>query len=223
MSDDPAHILFPADAPSKPPEWFSAQRNAAEQRLSGQNTHDDAARVANTLFPSEAKVADSAADPSAGQDDDADAADKLFKDDAATFDAKPVQDFISGFAASAAADGDMDRAEALEAAGSALVADFKAAGSDAAELSAALDVVRERQADTITEIAPEKLQAEMATSLETLAAEGVTSADLNAARAFIRDMEIVAPGTIDSLARTGAGNDLRLVRAAIREARRRKY
>jgi hypothetical protein len=47
--------------------------------------------------------------------------------------------------------------------------------------------------------------------------------DISAAQAFIRDLEVIAPGTIASLERTGAGNDPRLVRSAIKEARRRGY
>jgi hypothetical protein len=88
---------------------------------------------------------------------------------------------------------------------------------------AALDIVKERQGDTITEIPPEKIEAEMATGMAALADEGVTDADLGLARRFVADLEIIAPGTIASLSLTGAGNDLRLVRAAIREAKRRGY
>lgn len=34
---DPAHILFPSDAPasSRPPDWFRAEQNAATARLMG--------------------------------------------------------------------------------------------------------------------------------------------------------------------------------------------
>lgn len=216
MSDAPdaAHILFPDDAPTKVvPEWFTVQRAAAEQRLAGMG--DPAA----AMFPNEKPKG--AADKPTG--DDADPASVLFKDDAGKFDAAPVDQFFNGFAVSAAADGDVDRSHELQAAGQALVADFKSAGADAAELSAALDVVRERQGDTISEIAPEKIEAEMSSGLAALADEGVADADLNAARRFVADLEIVAPGTIASLERTGAGNDLRLVRAAIKEAKRRGY
>lgn len=202
MSDtpEPAHILFPGDAPKVAPDWFQAQHAAAEQRLAG---------------------AGAAADKPAG--DDAEPAKVLFKDDAAKFDAAPVSEFFSGFANSAANDGDIERSHELQAAGDALVADFKSAGADAAELSAALDIVKERQGDTIAEIAPDKIEAEMTTGLAALADEGVADADLNAARRFVADLEIVAPGTLASLERTGAGNDLRLVRAAIKEAKRRGY
>lgn len=202
MSDtpEPAHILFPGDAPKVAPDWFVASHAAAEQRLAG---------------------AGAAAGMTAG--DDADPAKVLFNDDAGKFDAAPVDQFFNGFANSAANDGDIERSHELQAAGDALVADFKTAGADAAELSAALDVVRERQGDTIAEIPPEKIEAEMATGLAALTDEGVTNADLALARRFVSDLEIVAPGTMASLERTGAGNDLRLVRAAIKEAKRRGY
>lgn len=216
MSDAPdaAHILFPNDAPTKVvPEWFTVQRAAAEQRLAGMG--DPAA----AMFPNEKPKGE--IDKPAG--DDADPASVMFKDDAGKFDAAPVSEFFNGFAVSAAADGDIDRSHELQAAGDALVADFKSAGADAAELSAALDIVKERQGDTISDIAPEKIEAEMSTGLAALADEGVTNADLDLARRFVADLEIVAPGTIASLERTGAGNDLRLVRAAIKEAKRRNY
>lgn len=216
MSDAPdaAHVLFPNDAPTKvAPEWFVAQHAAAEQRLAGMG--DPAA----AMFPNEKPRGE--ADKPAG--DDIDAAKVLFKDDTVKFDAAPVDQFFNGFAVSAAADGDIERSHELQAAGDALVADFKSAGADAADLSAALDIVKERQGDTIAEITPEKIEAEMSTGLAALADEGVTNADLGLARRFVADLEIVAPGTIASLERSGAGNDLRLVRAAIREAKRRNY
>ncbi|MCL4767754.1 MAG: hypothetical protein KJZ80_16120 [Hyphomicrobiaceae bacterium] len=182
-------------------------------------TQDNAAA---RLFPSEGTPRADQPPPAGKEGDDPERV--LFKDDAAQFDAKPVKDFVSGFAASAATDGDHDRAKALEAAGEALVEDFKAAGSDAKEVAEAFDIIRMRQADTIAgPVSTEKLQAEYGSTMAALEAEGVTTADIDAARAFIRDLEIVAPGTMDSLERTGAGSDARLIRKAIAEAKRRGY
>jgi hypothetical protein len=64
-------------------------------------------------------------------------------------------------------------------------------------------------------------KAPYASSMALLQSEGVTVADLNTARAFVGDLDIVAPGTIASLQLSGAGNDPRLIRAAIKEAQRR--
>lgn len=227
MSTDAAHILFPNDAPtsSQPPEWFKAQHAAAEQRLMGQHRQDDGARAAATMFPSEAKGAVSGeARPPAGHDPDADAAEKLFKEDATQFDAKPVSDFMSGFAQSAIADGDIDRAHELESASEALAADFRAAGASSDDVREALDIMREHQGNTVAgPVSAEALEAGYASGMAALADEGVTSADLNAARAFISDLEKIAPGTIRSLEATGAGNDPRLIRKAVAEAKRRGY
>lgn len=225
MSADDAHILFPNDAPasSQTPEWFKVQHAAAEQRLMGRHRQDDGARAAATLFPSDA--ADRLRDRQpAVHNPDADAAEKLFKEDAPRFDAKPVEEFVSGFAQTAIADGDIERAHELQAAGEALAADFQAAGASSDDLREALDIVREHQGNTVAgPVSAEKLEAAYASGMAVLAEEGVTSADLNAARAFIRDLELIAPGTIQSLEASGAGNDPRLIRKAVAEAKRRGY
>jgi hypothetical protein len=213
---DPAHILFPADAPAM--QIASAQRNAtALQRAEPAAAPDPAA----TMFSNDAARAAAPAQTAK----ETDPAKTLFRDDAKTFDDKPANDFFTGFALSARNDGDADRADALTSAGEALIADAKDAGTDAAELTAALDVVRERQGDTLTPITPEKLEADFATGMAAVQAEFGDNhmADLSAARAFIRHLDTIAPGTIDSLERTGAGNDMRVIRAAIKEAKRRGF
>ena len=157
MSDDPAHILFPSDAPKsqQAPDWFKAGHAAAEQRLAGQ--HGDAAAK---LLPS-GTSGDPA--PTAGSADKTkpDAATALFKDDAPSFDAKAVTEIFDGFANRAISDGDGgERARAIEAARDGLIADAKAHGMDAKELSEAIAVVKERQADSIVEPTPEARGAE---------------------------------------------------------------
>ncbi|MBN8935188.1 MAG: hypothetical protein J0I13_02520, partial [Rhizobiales bacterium] len=163
--------------------------------------------------------------PPAGPDaDKPDIAATLFKNDVVNFDAKPVEDIFNGFANAAIGDGDGgERSRALEAARDGLIADAKANGTDAKELSDAMAIVKERQADGLIEPTPEQAEQRMAESLTALRAEGVTAADLNLARRFVADLEVVAPGTIATLSRSGAGNDPRLVRTAIREAKRRGY
>jgi hypothetical protein len=86
----------------------------------------------------------------------------------------------------------------------------------------AFSVMRERMG-SLEPPTDEAIQAEYGTVSAQLQAEGVTEGDLSAARAFIRDLDAVSPGLIDSLHFSGAGNDAKLVRAAIKEARRRGY
>lgn len=201
---DPAHIIFASDVPasSTPPDWWASNQNAAEMRLAGRHSPK----------------------PAAPAGEQTDAAGMLFSKDAKGFDDQPTADFFGGFATSARADGDLDRAAALEAAGAALVADFKAAGSNAAELSEALDIVRERQSDTVAgPVSAARLAEDFASTMAALSGEGVSMSDINAARAFILDLETISPGTMATLEQTGAGNDPKLIAKAIAEARRRGY
>ncbi|MCG5237118.1 hypothetical protein [Xanthobacter oligotrophicus] len=225
ISPDPAHLLFPSDAPAgaEPPEWWQAERSAAEAYLMGQGHRaakaDD---TAATLFPNERR-GDAAPPQTPAGKDRPDAAALLFKEDAAHFDDRPVNSFFIGFANSAAADGDIERARALHTAGNALTADAKAAGTSSADLAEALSVIHERQADTVGERTAEQAEADFASGMAAIQAEGITEAQLGAARAFIADLEKLAPGTLHTLERTGAGNDLRLIRRAVAEAQRRGY
>jgi hypothetical protein len=205
-----AHILFPSDAPAaqeKAPDWYQARNSAAEARLMGGQKRGD----------------EKPADPPAGDKAD-DAAGKIFTSEKATFDDTAVSGFMDTHVLSAIADGDAERGEQLKAATAALTDDFRSAGTDSNEVKTAFEAFREAN-DVIGEVSPEKIEADMTASLATLQSELGTSfqSDLNAARAFIRDLETVAPGTVASLERKGAVNDLKLVRAAIREAKRRGY
>lgn len=233
------NLLFPNDAtPAAAPDWYRARVGEAESRLMGR--HDALSAQANALFPSDAKGQAPApqrpAAPQAKPNDPTAAAlfpseqkakrmsDEGFNDAAPYEGAKAVASYIDGFAGSAIAEGDTDRAEELQAAGAALTKDFAAAGTDPAELSEALSIVRERHADTaFGPVSEEKLVADYNATMGALAEEGVSIADIDAARAFISDLEMVAPGTMHTLEATGAGNDARLIRKAIAEARRRGY
>lgn len=214
-----AHTLFPSDVPTgdqRAPEWFAARQAGATGRLmsGGKSAGSDEA-VVGSKMQSESSKDVSKNDP----------AKALFSTEADHFDDREARGFFNSFTVSAANDGDSERADAIRSAGDALIADARSAGTDARELASALDIVRERQGDTIAEITPEKLQADFASSMATLQSEygdGLAS-DLSAARAFIRDLDVIAPGTIDTLVRTGAGNDPRLIRKAIAEAKRRGY
>lgn len=217
MSDPDLSLLFPTDAPSQAPDWFAAQRHEAGQRLSGAQARDKAGEQADTLFGREP----GSPAPAAQTGDPAKA---LFTSEAAKFDGSAVAGFFDTFAGSAIVDGDRERARELGSAKEAMIADFQSAGTDPDDVREALDIVRERQGDTVAgPVSAERLAEEQAQTLALLAETGVSDADLNAARAFIRDLETIAPGTMRSLEATGAGNDIKLVRRAIAEARRRGY
>ena len=84
-----------------------------------------------------------------------------------------------------------------------------------------MSIVKERQADSITDPTPEVAEQRMVEALDECRAENISDADLSLARRLIADIEKVAPGTIATLERTGSGNDLRVIKAAIKEAHRR--
>ncbi|ESZ17722.1 hypothetical protein X735_11210 [Mesorhizobium sp. L2C085B000] len=218
---DAASILFPNDVPSKPaqaPDWYSAQRSAAEQRLTGTHGKPDAA--AAVVFPSERRAD---APPPAGKEDDA--ASILFRDDAARKDvdyAAHVGGELDQFTLDAMKDGDTERASALKAATAALSEDFRAAGTEPATIEEAFTIVRQ-SADSFSPPTPEQIEAGFVAGMAELTGSGVAESDIGIARRFIADMEIVSPGVVASLERHGAGNDPRLVRAAIKEAKRRGY
>lgn len=227
MSDDPSHILFPSDAPSKPaaaPEWFSANISAAEQRLSGRAADASPAGKpgvdASLIFKNEGPKAP--VDTTGKTVEDA-----LFPDDAAKaaeFDPSVVSGFLDAYTISAIENGDTARAGALKHATAALADDFRQAGTSTETLQEAFDIVRSSN-DRIHPITPEDAQQGMQAGLATLQSElgDNFQSDLTAARMFLRDLETVSPGVFASLERNGAGNDPRLVKAAIREARRRGY
>ncbi|TGV61661.1 hypothetical protein EN784_04640 [bacterium M00.F.Ca.ET.141.01.1.1] len=222
---DAASILFPNDVPPKPaqvPDWYQAQRTAAEQRLTG--THDkpgaDKPDAASGLFPSERKAD---AVPPAG--DKTDVAAMLFKDDAARKDVdyeRVVGGGLDHATIDAMKEGDAERAGALKTAAAALSEDFRAAGTDPASIEEAFTIVRQ-SADSFTPPSPEQIEAGFTASMSELTASGVTEGDLGVARQFIRDLELISPGVVASLESHGAGNDPRLVRATIKEAKRRGY
>lgn len=211
---DPAHVLFPDDAPvpTEAPEWFKAEQAAATMRLMGSGK-GKSEKPANAEQP---------ANPAG--DDGEDAASKLFPDDGKSFDETVVSGFLDPYARGAFSDGDKERGEALKAATTALAEDFKAAGSDSREVEDAFAIVRETN-DQMEPATPEKNEEGMAASLASLQDELGSSleGDLNAARAFIRDLETISPGTVAALEHRGVGNNLKLVRAVIKESRRRGY
>lgn len=207
MSDDTeaAHVLFPNDAPTTPPEWFKADQSAAEQRLMRRaeppaqaQQRDDTARLAGP-----------------------DAAEKLFGSESGADYDKLVSGELDHFTLSAMQDGDTERADALKHATSALADDMRAAGTEAGTLSEAFEIVR--QSAGMTELTHDQREASFSSGMTAVQEANISNADLSAARSFIRDLDRVSPGVIDSLRAHGAGNDIRLIKKAVAEARRRGY
>ncbi|BBF92846.1 hypothetical protein [Blastochloris tepida] len=198
---DAAHVLFPNDAPAAKAATGPAGKDGPGQ--------GDAKPPA----------------PAAG-DPEPDAARSIFRDepDADDAAARDVTDTFGSFAISAANDGDMERCHALQAAGETLLADVREAGGLASDLAEALGYVK-AAADRFAPATEEENQAGMAKALATLQAERTDHAalegDLAAARRLIVEMDRRTPGLIEQLELTGAGNDPRLIKAAIKEARRR--
>ncbi|MBI1203778.1 MAG: hypothetical protein GC182_14850 [Rhodopseudomonas sp.] len=212
-SPDPAHILFPGDAPrpTEPPQYFKAELAAAEARLMGSQKLDPAGK--ENAAPAGPNAAEATND-----------ADKLFSSEVKPFDGAVVDGFLDQHVLSAISDGDTERADALKHATAALTDDFSAAGTNSDDVKEAFDLLRSAN-DHMVPPPPEQIEADMTANLAALQGElGQTfESDLTAARAFIRDLEKVAPGTVASLEHNGAGNDTKLVKAAIREALRRGY
>lgn len=208
MTDlDPASILFPNDvpkAPTAPPEWYSVQRTAAENRLMG--NHGISARP----------------DHPAGEQDDG-PAEMLFKDDAERKDIdyeRVVGGEMDGMTLDAIKEGDQERAAALKAATAAFTNEFQSVGAPPEEVAEAFAIIRDRP---LAEPTLEEREEHFQSAVAALQHDGVTDAELNAARAMIRDYEQIAPGTIASLEAYGAGNDPKLVKLAIAQAKRRGY
>jgi hypothetical protein len=202
---DPAHVLFPNDAPKseQPP-----------------------AVAISTPVVQPGKAVE--ATPPAGAADAAkadDVAATLFKDDTVDTEAKAVAGIFDGFAHSAISDGDGgERYRAIEAARNGLIADAMASGTDTKELFAVVNVIHELQANSLAMPTPEQAAQRMTDGLEACRSENIADADLDLGRRFVVEhLEKVAPGTINTLERTGAGNDIRVIRSVIAEAKRRGF
>ncbi|KAB2720941.1 hypothetical protein F9K73_13565 [Brucella intermedia] len=214
MADiDPAHVLFPSDAPKLDAslDFNGIAKGAAEARLT-RRTEPDAANV----FPGDAAKPDQ----TAGQSDD-DIAEKLFGDTSKADYDKLMEGELDQYALNAIQNGDKDRADALKYATSALADDMRAAGTDASDLKEAFEIVRHSAG--MVPPTHEQREASFNEGLTAVQQAGISDADLSAARAFIRDLETVSPGVVASLNAHGAGNDIRLIRKAVVEARRRGY
>jgi hypothetical protein len=154
--------------------------------------------------------------------DAVDPASKLYGDKSGEFDGTEFSSAMDSLAIDALKDGNTDRSDALEYARQGLVSDFKAAGTDSGDVGEAMGIVNAyaySMPDEATRAATE------ASTMESLSAELGNQVDthIRAARRFINDLDRVSPGLKDSLERSGAGNDPKLVRLVIKEAKRRGY
>lgn len=212
MAADPSHTMFPNDAPL---QGFQPRHTPPAQ------PDDDAAA---TLFPADAARPQRPAQaPQRPAPSDADAAAAIFKTEPAPkVDTSSATDFFEGLATSAEADGLTEQALALRDAGDALAEDFANAGTDPGELHDVFRLMREAQSNLVGgAMSAERIAATRTAAMEVLTDEGITPNDLAVAHRLIQHMEQIAPGTIASLNATGAGNDVRLIRKAVAEARRR--
>ena len=198
VSQDHASILYGGSGKAGPrPAWDEAADTEAMLRLSRRVDEQPEGEVA-------------------------DPASKLYGDESGEFDDTEFSSAMDSLAIDALKDGNTDRSDALEYARQGLVSDFKASGTDSGDASEAMRIVNsyayalpDDEARASTEAATFKsLQAEFGDQAET---------HIAAARRFINDLERVSPGLKDSLERSGAGNDPKLVRLVMREAKRRGY
>lgn len=209
---DPAHVLFPNDAPKV--EQPAAAGNSAPVLRNPVVTVIESGKAAEPTPPG----------PVAAPKPD-DVAAKLFQDDVVDSNAKAVTKILDGFANSAISDGDGgERFRAIEAARDGLIADAMASGTDTKELFAVVNVIHELQANSVAVPTPEQAVQRMSEGLEACRNENIADADLDLGRRFVTEhLEKIAPGTVYTLERTGAGNDIRVIRAVIAEAKRRGF
>lgn len=205
MSDDPAHVLFPSDAPKGPAA-------AASSATAGAPFQSDAAAL---LFPTEGKVTNPA--PPAGPVEGA-------KPDAAkpSADAAPPErssiERLDALAEAIRLGGDTDRAAALTETGNVLLSEAQAHSMPSAELQEVIGLVHEASS-TLSPMTAEQNAAGMTNAMADLA--DVPAADLDLARGLIRRMAEKMPMLPYQLEATGLGNRPDFIRAVIREARRR--
>lgn len=232
MSDEIAHALFPNDAPSgsSPPAWVQASRATAPDVQKS----SEAASSASRVFPSEMAsrpaglltTKDLEGQQRAGAESEV--ASLLFPTDTADGDKKAADSFtnmMGDYRLSAIKDGDEARGNELQQASATLLDDVKQSGGLATDLAEALGLVHAGM-DRFGAATPEELEASQAKAMDLLTSEyggdaAKMGADLASARRLIEHVEKKAPGTMASLEYSGAGNDPRLIKLAIKEAKRR--
>jgi len=190
---DPAHLLFPSDAPTVPadvpparPAAPAAPAQAATQPPAGDDTNP-AEQIFKTELPS----------------DGADLGEAVGR----------LDDLASSLRVS-----EPERAAALTDATDELVnyaIDHDMPAGDLREIVEAVHVA----ADTLSPMTPEQLADGHAKAMRELS--DVPAADLDLARGLIREIEKKIPGTMSQLEYSGLGNRPEFIRAVVKEARRR--
>jgi len=217
---DISHILFPSDVP-KPiqvPEYIKAEHASAQMRLAGQ--HGTTTQGAATETQAER------ADPSAGKDA---MAETMFAKDVPAPE-KDISDALAsrmeGYELDARLSGEADRGDELASAMSSLTADFHKHGTSVSDVREMMELLHDGKARLMPPT-PEEASAGYADGMERLISEygdeSALTADLARARRFVADLATVSPGVVETLNASGMGNDTRMIRLAIREARRRGY
>lgn len=149
------------------------------------------------------------------------AASQLYADEDVPFETKVAGGVFDREMAAAIEAGEPERADALAAAQSALVADMKASGTPARDFDAAFEIMGS-QPTTLSEAErDQRFDDGMDYVRQTYGSQA--DAALAGARQLIADLDKVSPGLIDSLERSGAGSDPRMISLAVKEARRRGY
>lgn len=226
MTDTPdaASILFPSEVrtSSAPPEWFTVQRNAAEARLAGIGHGDKLDAQAAAMFPNEGPKSEA---PRPAGDDADDTAKVLFKDDVfGEGDVSAYEQTVGGELDTAVLDaiknGEPERADDLHVAIDGLTQNFAKAGTDREEITEAFRIVK---GDSLELPSAEQIEADYQKRLQELPELGISHDDLRIARQLISDLETVSPGVKRTLEISGKGNDPKLIRMVVAEAKRRKY
>lgn len=199
MSDDALSILYggTGETISTVPDWRKAETASAAVRLAGKGEG------------SETPPAD-------------DPAKTLYGEAAGHFDDREANSFFHHLTMNALKDGDKERADELGAAQTNLISDMKEAGTPVADLNSALNTVGQYMSRDLSADERASIEASSMAELQNQYGDDLGKS-LAAARQLIADLETVSPGLIDTLERSGAGNDTRLVQLAIGEAKRRGY
>ncbi|MFZ5675982.1 MAG: hypothetical protein ACOZAM_23745 [Pseudomonadota bacterium] len=201
MSDDALSILYggTGETVSPVPDWHKAETAGAAVRLAGKGEGSEtppADDLAKTLYGEGS---------SAFREDDAD-----------------THSWFDGLIAEKIKDGDKEHVDYLAAGKAGLIADLVEAKTPQADFSNALGVVNEYMSRDLSADERASIEASSMAELQNQYGDDLGKS-LAAARQLIADLDTVSPGLIDTLERSGAGNDRKLVQLAIGEAKRRGY
>lgn len=215
---DQLSTLYPDDAPEpprKPGDGLPRQFGAMLQPKPQRGGDDLAAR----LYPGDRPAGGEAGNGADGTTASLGDAKLTYADDAPPFDDTVARGLFNQFSQQAMQDGDADRAAQWTEVGDGLIHDLANSGASSEDLNAALMGFQEALSD-----GPQVRAENQARTMQALRDQYGDRVDreLASARRLIQHLDAtVAPGLVDTLERTGAGSNLRVIKAAIKEARRR--